>query len=184
MGHKSGVRKGGGQCARGRRRCRRCTTCTQSATTSAAWAVATTPPSPACPQTAIGALHPPLQAQRPHAVSLDNTAACGPVGAIVRSVLDMTRNGMISHRDITVRCQAVAVLPHGCRWYEYDDTQATPVQPSRIVSPAAYLLFYRRRHEATIDPGARPPPRLVQAGLLVVDQAIWQQPETHVDAHT
>ena len=45
----------------------------------------------------------------------------------------------------------------GGRWYDFDDTQATPVESSRIVSPAAYLLFYRRRHEAALNPGARPP---------------------------
>lgn len=53
---------------------------------------------------------------------------------------------------------AFARLPtDGNRWYEFDDAQASPVNQSRIVSPAAYLLFYRRCREASIDPGAPPP---------------------------
>jgi len=40
-------------------------------------------------------------------------------------------------------------------WFNFDDSRASgPVSESEVVSPAAYLLFYRCRSEAQADDGA------------------------------
>ena len=39
-------------------------------------------------------------------------------------------------------------------WYNFDDSHVSPVpDSSNVVSPAAYMLFYRRQAEAIIDSG-------------------------------
>ncbi|GAA5986105.1 hypothetical protein JCM5350_004435 [Sporobolomyces pararoseus] len=40
---------------------------------------------------------------------------------------------------------AFAKNPENNQWYDFDDSRVTPIEPSRVVSSAAYLLFYRRR---------------------------------------
>ncbi|KAK9809499.1 hypothetical protein WJX73_004763 [Symbiochloris irregularis] len=39
----------------------------------------------------------------------------------------------------------------GQGWAEFDDAHAMPIEPSAVQSPAAYLLFYRRRADAVHD---------------------------------
>lgn len=38
-------------------------------------------------------------------------------------------------------------------WHCYDDSHVSRVDADRVQSPAAYVLFYRRRAEAAADPG-------------------------------
>lgn len=38
-------------------------------------------------------------------------------------------------------------------WHLFDDSHVCPAEASRVQSPAAYVLFYRRQHEAERDPG-------------------------------
>jgi hypothetical protein len=38
-------------------------------------------------------------------------------------------------------------------WHLFDDSHVSPVEESRVQSPAAYVLFFRRQHEAERDPG-------------------------------
>ncbi|GAA6040267.1 hypothetical protein JCM8097_009395 [Rhodosporidiobolus ruineniae] len=40
---------------------------------------------------------------------------------------------------------AYAKNPDNGKWYDFDDTRVTEIDPQRVRSPAAYLLFYRRR---------------------------------------
>lgn len=47
---------------------------------------------------------------------------------------------------------AYCKMPDSGRWYCYDDSHVTPVEESDVMSPAAYVLFYRRRAEAASDP--------------------------------
>ncbi len=48
---------------------------------------------------------------------------------------------------------SVAVCSAG-GWFNFDDSRVTgPLPDSEIVSPSAYLLFYRRREEARQDDG-------------------------------
>lgn len=35
--------------------------------------------------------------------------------------------------------------PLNKRWYEFDDTDVSKIDPSKLVTKAAYVLFYRRR---------------------------------------
>ena len=39
-------------------------------------------------------------------------------------------------------------------WHCFDDSHVSPADESSVQSKAAYLLFYRRRHEAQLEPGA------------------------------
>jgi len=39
-------------------------------------------------------------------------------------------------------------------WHCYDDSHVSRIEPDRVQSAAAYVLFYRRRAEAEADPGA------------------------------
>lgn len=41
----------------------------------------------------------------------------------------------------------------GASWHCFDDSHVAPVSAEAVHSPAAYVLFYRRRHEAERDPG-------------------------------
>jgi len=43
-------------------------------------------------------------------------------------------------------------------WHCFDDSHVSPIDAARVQSPAAYVLFYRRRAEAAADPGASLPP--------------------------
>ena len=47
---------------------------------------------------------------------------------------------------------AYCKMPDG-QWHCFDDSQVRPVDKSDIVSSSAYVLFYRRQHEAQQDPG-------------------------------
>ena len=47
---------------------------------------------------------------------------------------------------------AYCKMPDG-QWHCFDDSQVRPVNQSDIVSSSAYVLFYRRQHEAQQDPG-------------------------------
>ena len=38
-----------------------------------------------------------------------------------------------------------AFCKKGGSWNEYDDSHVTSVDPSKIVTPAAYVLFYKRK---------------------------------------
>jgi hypothetical protein len=38
-------------------------------------------------------------------------------------------------------------------WHCFDDSHVSPIDAARVQSPAAYVLFYRRRAEAAADPG-------------------------------
>lgn len=38
-----------------------------------------------------------------------------------------------------------------CRWYCFDDSHVSAVEPDAVRSSAAYVLFYRRRKEAAAD---------------------------------
>lgn len=38
------------------------------------------------------------------------------------------------------------------RWYNFDDSSASPVDPARVISPNAYVLFYRRRAAGAVLP--------------------------------
>ncbi|GAA5889649.1 hypothetical protein JCM6882_007092 [Rhodosporidiobolus microsporus] len=40
---------------------------------------------------------------------------------------------------------AFAKNPDNGKWYDFDDSRVTEISPDRVRSPAAYLLFYRRR---------------------------------------
>ncbi|GAA5949092.1 hypothetical protein JCM3765_004009 [Sporobolomyces pararoseus] len=40
---------------------------------------------------------------------------------------------------------AFAKNPENNQWYDFDDSRVSPIEPSRVVSSSAYLLFYRRR---------------------------------------
>ncbi|GAA5987460.1 hypothetical protein JCM10908_001963 [Rhodotorula pacifica] len=40
---------------------------------------------------------------------------------------------------------AFAKNPENSRWYDFDDSRVTEINPDRVKSSAAYLLFYRRR---------------------------------------
>ncbi len=46
-------------------------------------------------------------------------------------------------------------------WHCFDDSHVSAIDEAAVHSPAAYVLFYRRRHEATADPGARSPSPLL-----------------------
>ncbi|KAG2482980.1 hypothetical protein HYH03_018107 [Edaphochlamys debaryana] len=50
-------------------------------------------------------------------------------------------------------CQGAAGGEDG-RWHCFDDSHVSPVEPDAVRSPAAYVLFYRRRAEAGADPSA------------------------------
>jgi hypothetical protein len=42
-------------------------------------------------------------------------------------------------------------------WYDFNDSYVSPMDPSRLVSRQAYVLFYRRRAPgASVVPGAVP----------------------------
>ena len=43
-------------------------------------------------------------------------------------------------------------------WHCFDDSHVSPVSPEAVHSPAAYVLFYRRRFEAEADPGPQDHP--------------------------
>ena len=44
------------------------------------------------------------------------------------------------------------------QWYLFNDSHVEPTDPSKAVSPSAYVLFYRRRHGKARWGGlARPP---------------------------
>ncbi|EFJ42377.1 hypothetical protein VOLCADRAFT_67166, partial [Volvox carteri f. nagariensis] len=45
-----------------------------------------------------------------------------------------------------------AATHSGDRWYCFDDSRVSSVDPEGVRSPAAYVLFYRRRAEASADP--------------------------------
>ncbi|GIM09820.1 hypothetical protein Vretimale_13556 [Volvox reticuliferus] len=47
---------------------------------------------------------------------------------------------------------AAAEAPSADRWYCFDDSHVSSVAPEAVRSPAAYVLFYRRRAEAAKDP--------------------------------
>jgi ubiquitin C-terminal hydrolase len=34
------------------------------------------------------------------------------------------------------------------QWFEFNDSRVTPVSPDTVLSPAAYVLYYRRRRRA------------------------------------
>jgi len=52
-------------------------------------------------------------------------------------------------------------------WHCFDDSHVSPIDAARVQSPAAYVLFYRRRAEAAADPGASlPPPQHGKLPLL------------------
>ena len=42
------------------------------------------------------------------------------------------------------------------QWYCFDDSHTKPVNPEDVVTPAAYVLFYRRRKESQQDKGETP----------------------------
>lgn len=46
---------------------------------------------------------------------------------------------------------------HANQWHEFDDSHSDPVAPGRVCTPAAYILFYRRRGAPA------KPPRVVPA---------------------
>ncbi|GAA5849097.1 hypothetical protein JCM8547_006443 [Rhodosporidiobolus lusitaniae] len=50
---------------------------------------------------------------------------------------------------------AFAKNPENGKWYDFDDSRVTEISPDRVRTPAAYLLFYRRRQTST-GPNARP----------------------------
>jgi ubiquitin carboxyl-terminal hydrolase 4/11/15 len=35
------------------------------------------------------------------------------------------------------------------KWYEFNDSRVSSISPRQIVTPAAYVLFYQRKHEAS-----------------------------------
>lgn len=39
------------------------------------------------------------------------------------------------------------------QWHCFDDSHVRPMDKKDIVSSSAYVLFYRRKHEAQQDPG-------------------------------
>ncbi|KAL6764576.1 hypothetical protein V8C86DRAFT_3084010 [Haematococcus lacustris] len=42
--------------------------------------------------------------------------------------------------------------PGSSRWFAYDDSRVTPVSIEEVCSPAAYVLFFRRKDDAARDP--------------------------------
>lgn len=40
------------------------------------------------------------------------------------------------------------------QWFYYDDTSTYPIRTEKVVTEAAYVLFYRRRSEGQQDAGA------------------------------
>lgn len=59
---------------------------------------------------------------------------------------------------------AYGMMPDG-KWYSFDDSHVTEISESTIESPAAYVLFYRRRREAQQDTRECICSRLVQKVL-------------------
>lgn len=63
---------------------------------------------------------------------------------------------------------AYACLPEDRSWYCYDDSHVSPAEPDTVANnSAAYVLFYRRRAEASADP----------ADLLTLLQTARQEAE-------
>ena len=50
---------------------------------------------------------------------------------------------------------AYAINPLDKEWYEFDDSSVSKVDPQRVVTSAAYNLFFRRRdwHQENLDKG-------------------------------
>ena len=48
---------------------------------------------------------------------------------------------------------AYAKLNESGEWYCFDDSHTYPVQAKDVVTPAAYVLFYRRKQETIQDKG-------------------------------
>lgn len=49
--------------------------------------------------------------------------------------------GSLNGGHYTAFCQN----PINKRWYDFDDTDVSKIDPSKVVQKAAYVLFYRRR---------------------------------------
>ncbi|GAX80199.1 hypothetical protein CEUSTIGMA_g7637.t1 [Chlamydomonas eustigma] len=47
---------------------------------------------------------------------------------------------------------AYCKLPSEDKWYSFDDSHVSEVEESQVTGSAAYVLFYRRRHESCQDP--------------------------------
>jgi ubiquitin carboxyl-terminal hydrolase 4/11/15 len=42
-----------------------------------------------------------------------------------------------------------AYAKHGGSWFEFDDARVREVSPKNVVSPAAYILCYKRREPSS-----------------------------------
>lgn len=65
---------------------------------------------------------------------------------------------------------ALCKLNEDGKWYTFDDSSTYEVSADRVMSEAAYVLFYRRRVEARQDAGA-PRPRRHQSVVLAENKA-------------
>lgn len=54
-------------------------------------------------------------------------------------------------------------------WQCFDDSHVSPVDESTVQSKSAYVLFFRRRHEAQREPGSFPLRSTLCTGFLSGD---------------
>ena len=57
---------------------------------------------------------------------------------------------------------AFAKNPNDEQWYKFDDSHVTPVNEDRVCTPAAYVLFYRRRDATEVKQELKYSPSVVQ----------------------